>query len=89
MQKLETILAQTAAPKVPEWPSYNNFCKVNSSLRFKSAKETLRQMALSSYLHALIAPRLEKILAKTAAPKVPEQPSYGNFEKVTQKRALV
>ena len=41
-------------------------------------------MALSSYLHALIAPRLEKILAKTAAPKVPEQPSYGNFEKVTQ-----
>ena len=40
-------------------------------------------MALSSYLHALIAPRLEKILAKTAAPKVPEQPSYGNFEKVT------
>ena len=24
------------------------------------------------------------ILAKTAAPKVPEQPSYGNFGKVTQ-----
>ena len=41
-------------------------------------------MALSSYLHALIAPRREKILAKTAAPKVPEQPSYGNFGKVTQ-----
>ena len=41
-------------------------------------------MALSSYLHALKAQRLEKILAKTAAPKVPEQPSYGNFGKVTQ-----
>ena len=24
------------------------------------------------------------MLAKTAAPKVPEQPSYGNFGKVTQ-----
>ena len=41
-------------------------------------------MALSSNKPALIAPRLEKILAKTAAPKVPEQPSYGNFGKVTQ-----
>ena len=29
--------------------------------------------------------RLEKIEAKTAAPKVPEWPSYGNFRKVTQK----
>ena len=41
-------------------------------------------MALSSYLHALVAPRLDKILAKKAAQKVPEQPSYGNFGKVTQ-----
>ena len=41
-------------------------------------------MALSSDLHALLAPRLKKILAKTAAPKGPEQPSYGNFGKVTQ-----
>ena len=28
--------------------------------------------------------RLEKILAKTAARRVPQQPSYGNFGKVTQ-----
>ena len=42
-------------------------------------------MALSSNYYALIAPRLEKILAKTAAPKMPEWPSYGNFRKVTQK----
>ena len=28
--------------------------------------------------------RLEKILAQTAAPKVPEWPSYGNFRKITQ-----
>ena len=41
-------------------------------------------MALSCYWHAFIAPRLEKILAKTAAPKVPEQPSYGNFGKETK-----
>ena len=41
-------------------------------------------MALSSSFCALIAPRLEKILAKTAAPKVSEQPIYGNFGKVTQ-----
>ena len=41
-------------------------------------------MELSSILHALIVPRLEKILANTAAPKVLEQPSYGNFGKVTQ-----
>ena len=42
-------------------------------------------MALSSNYYALIAPRLEKILAKTAAPKMPEWPSYGNLGKVTQK----
>ena len=41
-------------------------------------------MALSSYKYALIAPRLEKILAQKAAPKVPERRSYGNFCKVTQ-----
>ena len=41
-------------------------------------------MALTSNLYALIAPRLEKILKKTAAPKVPEWPSYGNLSKATQ-----
>ena len=40
-------------------------------------------MALSSYKYALIAPRLEKILAQNAAPKVPEWQSYGKFRKVT------
>ena len=28
--------------------------------------------------------RLDKILAQTAAPKMPESPSYGNFDNVTQ-----
>ena len=28
------ILAQTAAPKMPEWPSYNNFCNVTQNLHF-------------------------------------------------------
>ena len=41
-------------------------------------------MALSSNKYALIAPRLEKILAQNAAPKVPESPTYGNFGKVTE-----
>ena len=41
-------------------------------------------MALSSNLYARIAPRLQKIFSKTAALKVPEWPSYGNFCKVTQ-----
>ena len=53
----------------------------NSSPR--KPKKTLRQMALSSYKYALIAPRLEKILAQNAAPKVPEWQSYGKFRKVT------
>ena len=30
--------------------------------------------------------RLEKILAQTAAEKLPEEPSYGNFRRVTQKK---
>ena len=34
MQRLERILAQTAATKVPEWPSYNNFCKVTQNPHF-------------------------------------------------------
>ena len=43
-------------------------------------------MALSSNKYALIAPRLEKILAQNAAPKVPEWQSYGKFPKVTLNR---
>ena len=31
MQRLERILVQTAAPKVPEWPSYGNFRKVTQN----------------------------------------------------------
>ena len=33
-QRLENILAQKAAPKVPEWPSYGNFCKVTQNPHF-------------------------------------------------------
>ena len=47
-------------------------------------KSTVAQMALSSNLHALKVQRVEKIQAQTAAPKVFEWPSYGNFRKVTQ-----
>ena len=41
-------------------------------------------MALFSNSYALKGQRLKKILAQTAALKVPEWPSYGNFGKVTQ-----
>ena len=40
-------------------------------------------MAFFSYKYPLISPRLEKILAQNAAPKVPEWQSYGKFCKVT------
>ena len=34
VQTLDNILAQTAAPKVPEWPSYGNFCEVIQNPHF-------------------------------------------------------
>ena len=34
VQQLEKILAQKAAPKVPEWPSYGNFSKVTQNPHF-------------------------------------------------------
>ena len=43
-------------------------------------------MSLSSNLDPLIVQRLEKILRRKAAPKVPEWQSYDNFRKVTQTR---
>ena len=39
VQRLDKILAHKAAPKVPEWPSYGNFCQVTQTRIFlKSAK---------------------------------------------------
>ena len=34
VQTVENILAQTAAPKVPGWPSYGNFCEVIQNPHF-------------------------------------------------------
>ena len=34
LQKLEKILPQKAASKLPEWPSYGNFCKVTQDPHF-------------------------------------------------------
>ena len=34
MQRLEKILAQKTAPKVPEWPSYGNLSKVTQNPHF-------------------------------------------------------
>ena len=40
MQRLEKILAQKSAPKVPEWPSYRNLSKVTQKPVFlKTCKE--------------------------------------------------
>ena len=90
MQTLKKSLAQKAAPKRPEWPSYGNlgkvtqnphflkkskvgtkvnFSKIAQKVALRGTKKTLRQMALSSYKYALIAPRLEKIMAQNASPK--------------------
>ena len=41
-------------------------------------------MALSSNLYVFKVQTLDNIFAQTAAPKVLEWPSYGNFGKVTQ-----
>ena len=34
VQRLEKILVQIAAPKVPEWPSYGNLAKVTQNPHF-------------------------------------------------------
>ena len=34
MQRLEKSLAQTAAPKLSEWPSYGNYRNVTQNLHF-------------------------------------------------------
>ena len=50
-----------------------NFSKIAQKVALAlKPKKTLRQMPLTSNLYALIAPRLEKILEKTAAPNLPE-----------------
>ena len=54
------------------------------SPRLKWPKSSLAKMELSCDLYALRVERVEKILAQTAASKVTEWPSYGNFGKVTQ-----
>ena len=41
LQRLENILAQTASPKVPEWPSYGNFFNVTQ----KPQKDALPEKA--------------------------------------------
>ena len=50
MQRLKTIFAKKAAPKVPEWPSYGNFGKVTQDTHFLKqckggTKETFSKIA--------------------------------------------
>ena len=51
---------------------------------FERPRSTLPQMALSSNQYALKDQRLENVQAQTAAPNMPEWPSYGNFREVIQ-----
>ena len=45
VRELKKILGQKAAPKVPEWPSYDNFGKVTQTRIFwKGAKGELREI---------------------------------------------
>ena len=44
VQRLEKSLAQKAAPKLPEWPSYGNFGKVTQNPHFlKKSKGGTKQ----------------------------------------------
>ena len=40
MQRLNKILAQKAAPKLPEWPSYGNFGKVTQNAHFLKKEQS-------------------------------------------------
>ena len=104
--RLEKILAQNAAPKVPEWQSYGKFRKVTlnphfsekeergdqgkffknrqkSSPCFKGPKALWRKLNYT-VIKMHLKCKDENILAQTAAPKVSEWASYGNYRKVTQ-----
>ena len=50
MQRLKKIVAQKAAPKLPEWPSYGNFRKVTQDPHFlkkckRGTKENFSKLA--------------------------------------------
>ena len=46
VQTLENYLAQTRAPKVPEWPSYGNFREIIQNPHFlKKCKGTFSKIA--------------------------------------------
>ena len=57
VQTLENILAQTAALKVPEWPSYGNFCKVTQNPHFlkKSKRGTKGNLSKIAQKVALVS----------------------------------
>ena len=62
-----------------------NFSKFAQKVALASkGQEGSGANGLSSNYYALKEQRLQKILAQTAALKVPEWPSYGNSRKVTQ-----
>ena len=72
--------------KSAEGGTKGNFLKIaqKRALVWKAQKHSGAN-GIILYLYALKLQRLQNIVAQTAAPKVPEWPSYGNFRKLTQK----
>ena len=95
VQTLENIFAQTAAPKVPEWPSYGNFrevienphflkkCKGGTNGNFFKNRSKSKPRLKGRNYYALKGKDWRRFSRK-AALKVPEWPSYGYSRKVTQ-----
>ena len=77
------ILAQRTASKVPGSPSDGNFLQGHPTPAFSEKVQggdqgkffKIRPKGSPRFK----GPSVEKILAKTAALKVPEMPSFGNF----------
>ena len=100
MQRLEKILAQTAATKVPEWPSYGNFRKVTQNLHFqKKCKGEIKRSFFKNRPES--SPRFNgptalwrkcnfgKVTQNLHFQKKCKGETKRNFSKIAQKVALV
>ena len=72
MQRLDKVLSQTAARKVKERPSYNNFCKVTQNPHFlKNCKGgTKGNFSKSAQESALFLKRLRALWRKWHYPSI-------------------
>ena len=90
LQRLEKILAHKAALKLPEWPSYGNFCKVTQNRIFcKSAKGGQRKIFQKSPKKKPSYNNFCKVTQNPHFLKKCKGWTKGNFSKIAQKVALV